>query len=146
MQPTTRLFLLFTALADISIRENCEKSTTMAWGQNRLFLFLTAALLLLNGGFAARTEALAGGWRPIKNISDPHVQEIGEFAVTEHNKQAKESLKFQSVVSGETQVVSGTNYRLVVVAEDGGVSNKYEAVVWEKPWMGFRNLTSFTRV
>ena len=119
---------------------------TMALGQYRLFLLLAAALLLLNGVSAARPAVLVGGWRPIENVSDPHVQEIGKFAVTEHNKKATASLKFQSVVSGETQVVAGTNYRLVIAAADGGASNKYEAVVWEKSWMNFRSLTSFKHV
>ena len=74
------------------------------------------------------------------------MQEIGKLAVTEHNKKAKASLKFQSVVSGEIQVVEGTNYRLVIAAADDGASNKYEAVVWEKSWMDFRSFTSFKRV
>lgn len=109
-------------------------------------LSLLVFVVLFYAAVAQRKGALVGGWRPIKDPKDAHVQEIGEFAVTEHNKQAKAVLKFQKVVRGETQVVSGTNYRLVVAAVDGAASNNYEAVVWEKPWEGFRNLTSFQRV
>ncbi|KAK3036921.1 hypothetical protein RJ639_030886 [Escallonia herrerae] len=92
-----------------------------------------------------RKEGRVGRWEPIKDPKDPKVQEIGEFAVSEHNKEAKASLKYESVVKGETKVVSGTNYRLRIEAEDGGVSGNYEAVVWDKPWKKFRQLTSFKR-
>ncbi|EHA8586682.1 cysteine proteinase inhibitor 1 [Cocos nucifera] len=92
------------------------------------------------------SKALLGGWQPIKNVNDAHVQEIAKFAVSEHNKLANTRLAFSKVVKGETQVVSGINYRLVVEAKNGGTTAKYEAVVWEKAWEGFRKLTSFEPV
>ncbi|CAL0334564.1 unnamed protein product [Lupinus luteus] len=96
---------------------------------------------------AISATAINGGWTPIKNINDHHVQEIAEFAVTEHNKQSGANLKLESVVKGESQVVSGTNYRLVLAASDGSAAAKnYKAVVYEKPWQKFRNLTSFELV
>lgn len=151
MGSSKRSIPIFTAVTgpEESILKDADrgKSSKMPCNRCRLFLVLSAALLLLSGeAAAARTAALVGGWSPIKNISDPHVQEIGKFTVTEHNRLAATNLKFQSVVSGESQVVSGVNYRLVVAAVDGGVSNKYEAVVWEKTWVGFRSLISFRRV
>jgi Aspartic acid proteinase inhibitor len=65
--------------------------------------------------------------------------------VSEHNRQAGDDLI--TVVSGETQVVAGTNYRLVIEATDveGNVA-QYWAVVLEKPWERFRQLTSFTSI
>lgn len=105
-------------------------------------LFLST-LLLATG---ARTDAaLVGGWKPIEDPNDPHVIEIGQFAVVEYNKQSKMELKFQSVEKGETQVVSGTNYRLVVAAQDGTATNKYQAVVWENAKQ-IKKLTSFHRL
>ncbi|KAJ4704048.1 Cysteine proteinase inhibitor [Melia azedarach] len=106
-------------------------------------LFILSVLLV---AAAARTGALLGGWTPIKDLNDPHVKEIGQFAVAEYNKQSKADLKFQSVVKGESQVVAGINYRLILTAIDGTATNKYEAVVWEKSWEHFRNLTSFKPV
>ncbi|XP_008811323.2 cysteine proteinase inhibitor 1-like [Phoenix dactylifera] len=94
----------------------------------------------------AASKVLVGGWKPIKDISDPHVQEIAEFAVSEHNKLANTNLTLSKVVKGETQVVAGINYRLVVETKDGEAMANYVAVVWEKTWEGFRNLTSFTPV
>lgn len=110
-----------------------------------LLLLLSLVLFPLYAFAAARVS----GWRPISNVKDPHVVEIGEFAVSEYDKQIKFGLKFVAVVSGESQVVAGANYRLIVTV-DGGLrvaeadaSKKYEAIVWEKPWIKSMNLTSF---
>ncbi|XP_022724248.1 cysteine proteinase inhibitor 5-like [Durio zibethinus] len=115
--------------------------------RNSRFLFLLLALLFLPLLFSdARKDALLGGWTPIENVKDPHVTEIAKFAVAEYNKQSKTSLKLLKVIKGETQVVAGTNYRLVLKATDGSATKAYEAVVWEKAWQNFRNLTSFNPV
>ncbi|KAK7245954.1 hypothetical protein RIF29_40808 [Crotalaria pallida] len=100
---------------------------------------IVLSLLLLSISAAARL----GGWTPIKNINDAHVKEIADFAVAEHNKQSGEKLKLERVIKGESQVVSGKNYRLVLEANDGSASKKYAAVVYEKPWQHYKNLTSF---
>ena len=116
------------------------------------FYFLTLLILpiyaatALGGKSGGGGGVLVGGWQPIKNVTEPHVTEIGEFAVEEYNKESKSQLKFLSVVKGETQVVAGTNYRLIVATKDGGLTKNYQAVVWEKTWEHFRNLTSFTPV
>ncbi|KDP21894.1 hypothetical protein JCGZ_03032 [Jatropha curcas] len=93
----------------------------------------------------AAVAALVGGWQPIKNLNDPHVVEIANYAVGEYNKRSTANLKLGKVVKGETQVVAGTNYRLVLEV-NGGASKDYEAVVWEKTWENFKNLTSFKPV
>ena len=72
-----------------------------------------------------------------RNISDPHVQELGKFAVTVYNIQEKDNLKFEGVVSGYYQVVNGFNYRLVMRVVGGGGGGiirimTYEAVVYEE--------------
>ncbi|CAL9174784.1 unnamed protein product [Musa hybrid cultivar] len=125
---------------------------TMRSPRRPCFLALPVLLLVLLGAVlpapaAASSGKALGGWTPIKDVNDPHVQEIAQFAVSEHNKQANAALALGKVAKGETQVVSGTNYRLVLSASDGsGASAKYEAVVWEKPWEKFRQLTSFKKL
>ncbi|XP_059317738.1 cysteine proteinase inhibitor 1-like [Lycium ferocissimum] len=104
-----------------------------------LFLHTSAALGGGKGG-------LLGGWSPITDTNDRQVVEIGKFAVDEHNKEAESKLLFKRVVKGETQVVAGTNYRLVISAKDGSHSDKYLATVWDKPWENYRNLTSFKKL
>ncbi|CAL0309117.1 unnamed protein product [Lupinus luteus] len=100
-----------------------------------IILFLSFSAVAIAGRY--------GGWAAINDANDTHVKEIADFAVTEHNKQSGENLKLESVIKGETQVVSGTNYRLVVTASNGTASKKYVASVYEKPWENYRNLTSF---
>ncbi|KAJ8492683.1 hypothetical protein OPV22_014404 [Ensete ventricosum] len=126
---------------------------TMRSPHRPCFLALPVLLLLLLIGAVLSASAAAssgkalGGWTPIKDVNDPHVLEIAQFAVSEHNKQANSGLALDKVVKGETQVVSGANYRLVLSASDGsGASARYEAVVWEKPWEKFRQLTSFKKL
>ncbi|KAK1269825.1 hypothetical protein QJS04_geneDACA005236 [Acorus gramineus] len=90
----------------------------------------------------------SGGWKPINAAeNDKEVEEIGSFAVEEHNKEANAGLSFVRVVGGRTQVVSGTNYDLTISAKDvAGVLGTYEALVWVKPWENFKKLTSFKKV
>jgi len=110
---------------------------------------LQCLIVLVSVFFAsavARKNIAIGGWSPIKNINDPHVTEIANYAVTEHEKRSGEKLKLEKVIKGETQIVAGVNYRLVLATTDGSSSKNYEALVWEKAWEHFRNLTSFTPV
>nr|DAD20296.1 TPA_asm: hypothetical protein HUJ06_021759 [Nelumbo nucifera] len=111
-----------------------------------LLLFLFPLLLSFFLFDNVVSGALLGGWQPIQDVNDSHVQEIGQFAVTEYNKNAKTNLQFQKVVRGESQVVAGFNYRLILEATNKGVANNYEAVVWEQSWTNSRNLTSFRHV
>ncbi|XP_077229254.1 cysteine proteinase inhibitor 5-like [Tasmannia lanceolata] len=108
-----------------------------------LFLPLLVLLPLIHEALAARDTK--GSWEPI-NPNDTHIKEIGEYAVSEYDKTQKASLMFKRVVSGESQVVAGMNYRLVIEAMDKANTNTYQAVVYERPWEKFRNLTSFKQL
>lgn len=104
----------------------CHKSTVTMRLKPSLLLFNKVSFAVVGG----QTRTICcGGWHPIKNIRDSHVREIGEFAVSKFNEKTKATLKFERVVDGESQVVAGKNYRLIVAEKDGGVSNKYEAFV-----------------
>ncbi|XP_057960771.1 cysteine proteinase inhibitor 1-like [Malania oleifera] len=108
-----------------------------------LLLILQALVpFLLSGG----ASAIPGGWSPIVNVNDEHVKEIANFAVTEHNQEAKDGLKFDKVVKGETQVVAGTNYWLVITATNGSASDNYAACVWEQPWLKSKKLSLWKRI
>ncbi|KAF5943554.1 hypothetical protein HYC85_017631 [Camellia sinensis] len=126
--------------------------TLKSQSQATLFIFaLFVITFVLTDVSAAQggRKPLLGGWTPIQNVSSPEVQEVARFAVSEHNKEANTNLKLQKVVSGETQVVSGTNYKLVIATADGGGgggAGNYEAVVWVKPWENYKNLTSFKKL
>ncbi|KAK1271995.1 hypothetical protein QJS04_geneDACA006052 [Acorus gramineus] len=62
----------------------------------------------------------------------------------EHERRTGENLKFDHVVRESVQLTKGINYLLVISAEEiGAAVKKYEVIVWDKPWEGLRNLTSF---
>ncbi|KAM5588029.1 cysteine proteinase inhibitor 1-like [Rosa sericea] len=111
-----------------------------------LLLGLLALLLPLVAAVGDPSEdQIAGGWEPIKNISDPHVQDIAKWAVTEYNQQSHKALFFLRVVQGQEQVVAGTNYKLVISVKDGSSTVNYEGFVFEKLQETSRKLVSFTR-
>ncbi|CAA6659170.1 unnamed protein product [Spirodela intermedia] len=95
-------------------------------------------------GSVGSQSTIPGRFYPIEVVNDPHIQEIGEFAVSENNKQSGVQLVFIRVISGEKQVVAGINFRLVVEAKEGEAVHQYETLVYEQVWTGYRQLTSFT--
>ncbi|KAK8478710.1 hypothetical protein V6N13_096962 [Hibiscus sabdariffa] len=106
------------------------------------FLVLLFPLIFLPSVISVTEVSAVGGWTPIKDINDPHVVEIAKFAVDEYNKKGNTSLTLVTVVSGETQVISGTNYRLILKATDGTATKTYQAIVWEDALKN-KKLTSF---
>ncbi|SPT21127.1 unnamed protein product [Triticum aestivum] len=90
---------------------------------------------------------IENGWKPIGNINDQHIQELGRWAVLEFAKHVNCVLKFNKVVSGRQQLVSGMNYKLIIDASDiGGKEDKYKAEVYEQTWTHKRQLLSFAKV
>ncbi|XP_031492927.1 cysteine proteinase inhibitor 1-like [Nymphaea colorata] len=90
-----------------------------------------------------------GGFHPIPDVkNNKHVQELGKFAVAEFNKKHHEAaaLVFVEVVEAQSQVVAGTNYRLLIKALKAGYVRHYTALVYEKPWEDVKTLTSFESV
>ncbi|KAL7130416.1 hypothetical protein ABFS83_13G132700 [Erythranthe nasuta] len=115
--------------------------------KSRSILFILLSILLVSSINEA-SATFFGIWRPINDLKDQVVEQIAKFAVTEHNKEAKTSLEFITVVQGETKLVSGTNYRLVISAKDRAAAQpkNYTAVVWSKPWIKFQQLLTFDEV
>jgi hypothetical protein len=66
------------------------------------------------------------------------VRKAARFAVEARMKSATNSpsLRLAKVESAETQVVAGTNYRLVLSVREGKdkTERRAEAVVWWQPW------------
>lgn len=55
-------------------------------------------------------------------------------------------LEFGSVVNTKEQVVAGTIYYITLEATDGGKKKTFEAKVWVKPWMNFKEVQEFKPV
>ncbi|TVU00890.1 hypothetical protein EJB05_53668, partial [Eragrostis curvula] len=111
-----------------------------------LIAVLTVAGLCSAAPTAAPDVApqIDGGWSPITDVNDPHIQELGGWAVAEHVRLDKDGLRFNNVVSGKEQVVSGMNYGLILDATDRrGRNGTYGAVVYEQEWTKTRKLLSF---
>lgn len=113
------------------------------------FLFVAMALVLLPllaDSASDRVGGLPGGWFPVDNVNDPHLKEIAKFAIEEYNKKSNSGLKFVSLLKAERQVVSGTNYRLLLEVKKGSTIQRYEAVVYERLRQESKTLTSFKPV
>jgi hypothetical protein len=127
------------------------QALAMATNTRLLVAVLAVVYTVVTPTMAARVTAgrwlpagVPGGFSPISNINDRHIQELGGWAVSEHDKKANDGIKFKRVVSGDVQVVEGLNYRLIIDASDGSSKDAtYEAMVWEMDWVNFRELTSF---
>jgi hypothetical protein len=52
-------------------------------------------------------------------------------------------LEFTRVLKAKEQVVAGKLYHLTLEAIDAGKKKIYEAKVWVKPWMNFKQLQEF---
>ncbi|XP_059653679.1 cysteine proteinase inhibitor 6 isoform X2 [Cornus florida] len=71
------------------------------------------------------------------------IDSLARFAVEEHNKKENALLEFLRVVKTQEQVVAGTLHHLTIEAIDAGKKKLYEAKVWVKPWMNFKELQEF---
>ncbi|XP_051220168.1 cysteine proteinase inhibitor 8-like [Lolium perenne] len=92
------------------------------------------------------TVSIEGGWELIPNVNDQHIQDLGRWAVLEFLKHANCMLKFNKVVSGKEQVVSGMKYELIIDASDAsGKLGTYKAEVYEQERTKTRKLVSFSK-
>uniref|UniRef100_A0A5B7BRY3 Cysteine proteinase inhibitor n=1 Tax=Davidia involucrata TaxID=16924 RepID=A0A5B7BRY3_DAVIN len=88
--------------------------------------------------------ATLGGIREVEGSQNSvETDGLARFAVDEHNKKENALLEFKKVVKVKQQVVAGTMYYITVEVTDGGVKKVYEAKVWVKPWMNFKELQEF---
>ncbi|KAM2968114.1 hypothetical protein FF1_028295 [Malus domestica] len=71
------------------------------------------------------------------------VEDLARFAVQEHNNKENALLEFVRVVKAKEQVVAGTLHHLTIEAIEAGKKKRYQARVWVKPWMGFKEEQEF---
>jgi len=83
-----------------------------------------------------------GGVRDFKGVENSAIT-LARFAVQEHNKRENSFLELARVLSVREQVVAGKIYHLTIEAVDAGKKKIYEAKVWVKPWMNFKQLQEF---
>jgi len=95
-------------------------------------------------GFIRMKPVVVGGVRDVAGTQNSaEIESIGRFAVDEHNKKENALLTLARVVKAKEQVVAGKMYHLTLEAIDAGKRQTYEAKVWVKPWLNFKQLQEF---
>ncbi|GAB4843969.1 Cysteine proteinase inhibitor 6 [Ancistrocladus abbreviatus] len=85
-----------------------------------------------------------GGAVDFKGVpNSAEIESLARFAVDEHNKRENGLLVFARVLKVKEQVVAGKLYHLTLEAIDAGKKKIFEAKVWVKPWMNFKQLQEF---
>ncbi|CAJ1977949.1 unnamed protein product [Sphenostylis stenocarpa] len=115
------------------------------------FFFLLFVLLALRSSSGDCSEfhhhapmATVGGVRDSQGSQNSlETESLARFAVDEHNKKQNSLLEFARVVRAQEQVVAGTLHHLTLEAIEGGERKLYEAKVWVKPWLNFKELQEF---
>ncbi|XP_004493324.1 cysteine proteinase inhibitor 12-like [Cicer arietinum] len=74
------------------------------------------------------------------------IESLARFAVQQHNNKENTLLEFVKVLKAKEQVVAGKIYYLTLEAVDAGKKKIYEAKIWVKPWMNFKQLQEFKLV
>ncbi|KAM0884761.1 hypothetical protein ACQ4PT_030776 [Festuca glaucescens] len=108
-------------------------------------LLLAVAAVVCSAAIAMPGAAAeAAPFQPIPNVDAPHIQQLGQWAVGEHVKQANDGLRFNKVVGGQFQVVAGLHYVFDIEAVGSdGVDGTYTAQVYVQDWTNTRLLVSF---
>ncbi|TVU47991.1 hypothetical protein EJB05_07610, partial [Eragrostis curvula] len=75
---------------------------------------LVVVVAMVISFIAIPTMALPGEFQPIDNINDRHIQELGAWAVSVYDSKANAALRFNRVIGGQYQIVSGTRYHLII--------------------------------
>lgn len=114
-------------------------SAAVVQGQNNVLL----------GG--PQADIVIGSWTPV-DIKDQYVQELGRFAVMEHDKKSGEHLIFEKVVGGfmvESSIDNKNYYNLLVVTNNGlkCIMNGFNsAIVCDIPAKKEWKLVAFVRL
>ncbi|KAL9236566.1 hypothetical protein vseg_011218 [Gypsophila vaccaria] len=108
-----------------------------------MVMVMVIGVMCMVGGVRGQRGAMLGNYRPIRDLNEPYVQEIARFAVSKHNQLDGTNLVYVRILKGDAQVVAGTNYRLQISAKDSSSLRDYLALVYDRPWDNFRNLSSF---
>ncbi|KAF8089189.1 hypothetical protein N665_0514s0019 [Sinapis alba] len=78
------------------------------------------------------------------NHNSEEMKSLARFAIQEHNnKENNKVLEFKKIVKAREQLVEGMTYHLTLEANEGGHTKTFEAKVWVKPWMNFKQLREF---
>ncbi|KAL0672248.1 hypothetical protein Bca4012_000228 [Brassica carinata] len=89
------------------------------------------------GGYRESTSNRNGGGE---------IDGLALFAVQEHSKRENGVVELVRVLKATEQVVAGKLYSLTLEVKEAGEKRIYEAKVWVKPWINFKQLQEFKSV
>ncbi|XP_012570121.1 cysteine proteinase inhibitor 5-like [Cicer arietinum] len=96
--------------------------------------FVVVVVVMLASTAAVDSKVLRS-WRPVKNVDDPLMKFLGNFAVKEDDRLTGMKLTFEKIVQAEYRSGgNGYKYHLILSANDGFTSNMYAAnvsVTWK---------------
>ncbi|KAL7100486.1 hypothetical protein ACP275_08G000500 [Erythranthe tilingii] len=109
-------------------------------------LFSNFVFPIHNLGFCAEQQnndmTTLGGLKD----TNTEIDSLARFAVEQHNNKENALLELVRVVNAKEQVVAGSLHHLTLEVVDAGIKKLYEAKVWVKPWMHFKELQEFKHV
>ncbi|PIA53210.1 hypothetical protein AQUCO_00900061v1 [Aquilegia coerulea] len=121
-----------------------KKKSSVALLITILFISLVCKLGFSSTDQVIKMSGVLGGVTDSESTQNSvEIEELAKFAVDEHNKKENALLEFARVVKAKEQVVAGTMHHLTLEAIEAGKKKIYEAKVWVKPWMNFKELTEF---
>ncbi|XP_076960338.1 cysteine proteinase inhibitor 6-like isoform X2 [Bidens hawaiensis] len=110
-----------------------------------LLLVVASSSLLLNS--MADHHTPAGSLQNSSSSNTDVIDGLARFAIDEHNKKENKMLKLARVVKTQEQVVAGTLHHLTLEVDDHEGNKKiYQAKVWVKPWLNFKELQEFIHI
>ncbi|XP_042488255.1 cysteine proteinase inhibitor A-like [Macadamia integrifolia] len=90
---------------------------------------------------------MAGGIHEVKGFqNNVEIDELAHFVINEHKKKQNKVVVFEKVVNAKEHVVAGTIYYITLEVGEDCKKKIYEAKVWEKPWMNFKEVLEFKSV
>ncbi|KAK3228663.1 hypothetical protein Dsin_000544 [Dipteronia sinensis] len=121
-----------------------ESSLTFLHAQFLIILSLTT--ILIGTEIQVMATTLGGPSESKSTENSSEIVDLGRFAVEQHNKKENAVLEFARVVKAQQQVVAGTLHHLTIEVIDAGKKKLYDAKVWVKPWLNFKDLQEFKHV
>ena len=90
-------------------------------------------------------DALVGGGYAEADINQADIKDAAIFAIDSKNSQLppNDNNQLLSIVSAQTQVVAGINYRLILSLSQHGQPARYEIIVFNQSWTQTKQITSF---
>ncbi|XP_050238505.1 cysteine proteinase inhibitor-like [Mercurialis annua] len=91
--------------------------------------------------------ALVGGISEVEGSANSvEIDALARFAVDDYNNKQNALLEYKKVVNAKQQVVAGLMHYLTLEVMDGGHKKLYEAKIWEKLWLNFKEVQHFKLV